>query len=595
MTATGVFVPVSEVFPDVAGDFETFRRLLGQLSRTDTLFWCARFNLILSNPTNTDHRSKQQYVLSTCLRPQEIERINRFAQRHGGVDKIAVFFRGQLLELLRWACVLSADHAGDGNTFENLEKQRAFAQAALIASDLWAQRIYGDRMSVRDGVAAARQRALGSLRQSIAETSSGMHPLLALGRGTRLISERLFEFYPPLEEEFRSKTGLSLNEYYVCLAMIMTHVLDVTPENAEARGLGIFNVTTLSRDVPQLDRIVSAYLTLESQTAEELKNALYCNEEPLDPFSLPSVKPLRRKPILRAIDGRAIIMDPVFYAERASAGPLFLISEGADRSKSEQIFSAFGYAFEAYAGEILQAMYPKTPVLVNRLRLDVRGRDSRGNQVQIADACLNDVTDIVLVEAKARWVVDDKVLDQDYETYLEHLRDRYGAKTTGNATPTGVAQLARAITNLASGEWNATDEDFSQAERIYPVLLVHDQLLDAPVHGQFLAGEFQRALYPDKAPRIGDMQKGRFRITPLILMTIEDLENLETSTRHFALRDLLCEYSAACPDRMESLHDFIARSSFGREIRYSQSLAAKTLETLQQAVLTMGGSTEVPV
>lgn len=69
MTETGVFCPVSEVFPDVTADLETLRNLLGKLSRTDTLFWCARFNLILSNPANADHRGKQQYVLKHVPSP----------------------------------------------------------------------------------------------------------------------------------------------------------------------------------------------------------------------------------------------------------------------------------------------------------------------------------------------------------------------------------------------------------------------------------------------------------------------------------------------------------------------------------------------
>ncbi len=37
-----VFLPISEIFPDIESDLKTFKSLLRELSRTDALFWCAR-------------------------------------------------------------------------------------------------------------------------------------------------------------------------------------------------------------------------------------------------------------------------------------------------------------------------------------------------------------------------------------------------------------------------------------------------------------------------------------------------------------------------------------------------------------------------
>jgi hypothetical protein len=113
-----------------------------------------------------------------------------------------------------------------------------------------------------------------------------------------------------------------------------------------------------------------------------------------------------------------------------------------------------------------------------------------------------------------------------------------------------VGQLARAITKLASGEWAPITEDFTRVKQLSPVLLVHDPLLDAPVHGKFLAAEFAVALAPEEVERTGRMRKGRFWVVPLIVMTIDDLEALETSIEHFSLHDLLRDYSAACSDRV---------------------------------------------
>jgi hypothetical protein len=57
--------------------------------------------------------------------------------------------------------------------------------------------------------------ALGAIREAIAETSSGMDPMMALGRGKALFSQYFPQFHPGFEEEFRLKTNLSLDEYLV--------------------------------------------------------------------------------------------------------------------------------------------------------------------------------------------------------------------------------------------------------------------------------------------------------------------------------------------------------------------------------------------
>jgi len=86
-------IPVSKVFSDTSSDFETFKSLLTKLSLTDTLIWCARLNLIVSNPL-TEYKAKQQYGLDIFFNAEEIQRINLFVREYGGIDRVAVFFRG---------------------------------------------------------------------------------------------------------------------------------------------------------------------------------------------------------------------------------------------------------------------------------------------------------------------------------------------------------------------------------------------------------------------------------------------------------------------------------------------------------------------
>ena len=54
-------------------------------------------------------------------------------------------------------------------------------------------------------------------------------------------------------------------------------------------------------------------------------------------------------------------------------------------------------------------------------------------------------------------------------------------------------------------------------------------------------------------------------------MTIDDLEALESSTEKFGMYELLKDYSAALPDRLDSLHNYIvADPKYGDAIIYSE-------------------------
>jgi len=79
------------------------------------------------------------------------------------------------------------------------------------------------------------------------------------------------------------------------------------------------------------------------------------------------------------------------------------------------------------------------------------------------------------------------------------------------------------------------------------------------------------------------MRKGQFIVTPLIILTIDTLEILERSVEHFSLVDLLREYSKASPDRMMSLHNFLAFSDFRKKLFASGSLAESVLKVMEVA------------
>jgi hypothetical protein len=67
-------------------------------------------------------------------------------------------------------------------------------------------------------------------------------------------------------------------------------------------------------------------------------------------------------------------------------------------------------------------------------------------------------------------------------------------------------------------------------------------------------------------------------------MTIDDLENLETSLAEFGLRDLLRDYDQECPDRMRSLRSFITTSRYASKLKYSR----RVIDASEELVRRMG-------
>jgi hypothetical protein len=144
----------------------------------------------------------------------------------------------------------------------------------------------------------------------------------------------------------------------------------------------------------------------------------------------------------------------------------------------------------------------------------------------------------------------------------------------GHEKKKGIAQLADSISKLATGEWRQVDSSFPIRNRIIPVLLVHDPLIDAPLHPWFLAREFAALLDQSNAdPGAAVMHVRDYLISNLIVITIDDLEALESSVQTFGLCDLLQDYAVNRKDRMVSLHNYIVEDrKYGDAIIYSNRL-----------------------
>jgi len=110
---------------------------------------------------------------------------------------------------------------------------------------------------------------------------------------------------------------------------------------------------------------------------------------------------------------------------------------------------------------------------------------------------------------------------------------------------------------------------------------VQDESMTAAGHARFLSEAFRDAI--DGVVGSGlDARLGDFHVHPLIVMTVGDLENLETSSEHFAMADILRDYSNHHSDRNISLHDYMATSRYSGSLLHSRSLAEAGMEVLRR-------------
>ncbi len=230
-------------------------------------------------------------------------------------------------------------------------------------------------------------------------------------------------------------------------------------------------------------------------------------------------------------------------------------------------------------------MYPSNPLLPDRLSCNPHGKTSSGAKVEIADACLNDVIEAVLFETKAAFVREDAGQEDSIDVYLNELRKKYGV-TVGSAKDRGVkgvGQLARSIRRIAARELVPADLDWERVRCVFPVLVVYDVSLSSPGHAEFFDEEFARALESEDVASGGYMQKGSLTVAPLTVMTIEDLENLESSVQSFRLIDILRDYASTARGGIRmSLRDFMVSSQKKYRLIYSKELADRAIKVLEE-------------
>jgi len=310
----GHAVPLGAVFPRTAATVDALRGRLCQLDRAECLLVVATLNLTVSGFGDVTDKERQERCLRALFTNDEIDRINTWVAKNGGVVHSRVFFRAQLLDALRWASLFCPREGAFYRTFETATARNLLAQALLICSELW-----GDSLACLRSVGSLEERrrwGLPAIRTSISTANGGEQPGFALGRGWTLTTKHLVARAPEADAEFRKRTGLALDDYFMCMAAILVSYLPSLENNLiRDHTRMVFDPQSFWTSTAIPKAVWDRYLAHDSQTPDQLREGFWRDDDAngIHAWNPPgSYKPLRERPILVVDEHRAVVVDPVF-------------------------------------------------------------------------------------------------------------------------------------------------------------------------------------------------------------------------------------------------------------------------------------------
>jgi hypothetical protein len=588
MPSIVVFVPYEAAFPNEPNEFSDFRDILRRLSRTDSLIWCARVNLVLGSRKSPSLHETQEKLVKRLVPQQALDRINRWATRGGyASNQVAVFFREQVLELAYWIAAVSEDQRNDGKTFDDSRTREDFFRAALLVSDAWGSRIRASELKSTASKRNDRRGAMRAFRHAMAAGGEVPWAPRLLARSVAVCTHGFRAHYRDVDEVLTKGTGLSLAEYQAFSTILALRVQGdtrdplLTPPYFDLR-------TWLDECVQSVRPAFERYISLISQTSADLRSSVASvdGEGWNRTFNHLS---LRRRPVLHFPRGH-IIPDATFMLEKLTVGPLFELAR-IERRRQNEAFGAYGKGIEYYARTLLTGMLPDRPPLTERVIPNPMGT-RRGELVEIADvACVLGAYSYALVEVKAAFLPEFAVLADEPVVYEQEVLTRY-ARAPGEGTAermVGVTQLADRIASIARGTLTWSRMEPNAECTIYPILLVHDVLVAGPGHTELLQDAFLKALDLDDGPQLPTVKLGSFRIRPLILATLDDLEVLEGSLTNISLVQALDEFVATGMNH--TFHDYLAINQVRFEVKLGHLARETSMELIRQSVqLVLGRS-----
>jgi hypothetical protein len=312
-----VFVTVRDVFPDARDDYESIKALLTGIDRNTALTACSQINLELSDPMTDDEERRlspkerlfrrQQILVPFFFTQAETQRLSQLAARRGGTEPPIIFFREQILELIRWIALGCEDQAeGEVRDVDRRELTQCFIKALLIAGSLWSHRVY--RNDLAEALGKSRDATLTTAIRAFRNAATfRLDPITAISRGCRLM-HLMCALDHTFEEELQRKTNLTLQDYLLVIFVILSFTLG---HHSQADSPVLVDLQPVRAQTPNIEPALTRFLSLASLTPAGLRDELWKgkSEPTADDLAFYDLRPLMQKPVLLFPGDKIAVLD----------------------------------------------------------------------------------------------------------------------------------------------------------------------------------------------------------------------------------------------------------------------------------------------
>jgi hypothetical protein len=343
-----------------------------------------------------------------------------------------------------------------------------------------------------------------------------------------LILNKIFPAYKDspwydLRKLFVEATGMAPEDYFGLIFAAFTACSRFKFEDIlrSPDSLGITPDFIIAPKIPRSE--VERFLNDISSDADEYQVALKTFDRGLFDFTV-----FKDKPMFRMGD-RVYPIDLHFLGARCESALYWKCLERLSGKDKDDFRSFWGGLFQKYINWVLSQ-----GVDGNRNKF-MAGPTFEKSMEEIADGVVVCGSSAVLMEYKGGLFAASAKYDGDLESLKTDLEKKF-VRTSKSRK--GVLQLINSIEKIFPAKRPVDGVDFSQVTKIYPVLVIHDDIGGAWMMNTYL-NEIFKALSGGKFQHLRNANGSKVTVTPLFCITADHLEIISESLDEHRFVDIL--------------------------------------------------------
>ncbi len=488
-----------------------FREELGRYSVETVFRFCITANILIYGIDPDPNKAVQAQLVRHACMPETLP-VNEAV----ALTSHTLFHRQQLLFVAKESLILC------GDTGLPLKPGRDLARLFLMANDQHPDPAPSDR--------ASGDETLRLLAQFIPIIEANrFFPFQHKFARPLVMLNKILPMYgtnPPfdLRRLFAQFTGFEAEEYFGLLFCVLTTCLQLTLDNLlkspDSFGIdsGFLTESKFSRE--EIDRFLRDISASIGVYREELQKL---NRGPYD-FTC-----FKNHPLV-LLGGKAYPIDLNFLGARCESALYWKVLDGLSGKDREKFQAFWGDLFQQYLNWLLKESVD------GKLNKFFPAPKFMGTEEEVCDGLILCGNKAVVMEYKGGLFAAHAKYDGAPEVLMADLEKKFVGTEIKRK---GVQQLVQAVENLFSGSGRTiADIDTSRITKVYPVIVIHDDIGGAWFLNAYLNTRF-KALLNRRSARYSNKTGSKVTVTPLFCISADHLEVIAERLRTNALSEIL--------------------------------------------------------